>query len=695
MKFTFTWLKEWVELDAAPDELSELLTMAGLEVESLTSLSEREADANDWVFEISVTPNRGDCLSVLGLAREVAALTGKPLNYHPRDAQAKVTQRLGTVGIKIVNPELCSRYSAMVVENVRIGQSPKWMQQRLEACGFRSVNNVVDVTNYVMLEIGQPLHAFDLDRLTSGQIVIRQSSGDKEFVALDGVKREPMDGDLLICDGNTPIALAGIMGGKNSEVTAATRRVLLESAHFDPTTIRRTAKRLGLHSEASHRFERGVDPAGTVSAVNRAAQLICNHADGSVCAGVLDSYPRPPQPPSILLRQDRIEKLLGVEIAPVATERILRALGLETKKGEGEGTWVVLPPTSRCDLTREADLIEELARLYGYQKIPTTLPILRPTTGKADYQLMWERRLRSFMAGEGLFEVINLPFTNERLNEMFSGLWEGPTSPVPVLNPLVKESAEMRLSLLPGLIENLRLNLAQKAGGFFAYHLGKNSRARTKGEIEEKQCLAGLLYGSRTRKGLRSSDTHRAVTFLDCKGIIEGILDLFHLRESIVWSRANVAVLHPGRSVELLLCDKKLGYMGESHPDVNDQFGLSPLMVFELDFEKLLQYSPRQIRASSLPRYPAVERDFAIIVDQAVSSQQIINRINELGQSLIKGIEIFDEYRGDSIPQGKKSLAYKISYRADDRTLTDSEVNTMHEQVLDHVGKLFQAQRRS
>jgi phenylalanyl-tRNA synthetase beta chain len=278
---------------------------------------------------------------------------------------------------------------------------------------------------------------------------------------------------------------------------------------------------------------------------------------------------------------------------------------------------------------------------------------------------------------------------------MFSGIWEGPTSPVPVLNPLVKESAEMRLSLLPGLIENLRLNLAQKAGGFFAYHLGKNFRARTKGEIEEKQCLAGLLYGSRTRKGLRSSDTPRVVTFLDCKGIIEGILDLFHLRESIVWSRGNVAVLHPGRSVELLLCDKKLGYMGESHPDVNDQFGLSPLMAFELDFEKLLQYSPRQIRASSLPRYPAVERDFAIVVDQAVPSQQIINRINELGQSLIKGIEIFDEYRGDSIPQGKKSLAYKISYRADDRTLTDSEVNTMHEQVLDHVGKLFQAQRRS
>jgi phenylalanyl-tRNA synthetase beta chain len=695
MKFTLNWLKELVEVAASPDDLSDLLTMAGLEVESVTPLASSDADPNDWVFEISVTPNRGDCLSVLGLAREVAALTGKPLKYRPSDPQAKVTQCLETVGIKIVNPELCSRYSATVVENVRTGQSPEWVQERLETCGFRSVNNVVDVTNYVMVETGQPLHAFDLDLLTSGQIVVRQSSGEKEFVTLDGTKRELTDGDLLICDGSTPIALAGIMGGKNSEVSAATRRVLLESAHFDPTTIRRTAKRLGLHSEASHRFERGVDPAGTVSAAHRAAQLISKHAGGSVSTGVLDSYPNPPQPPSIILRHERIKKVLGVEIAPLEAERILTALGLNTSTAPNEGNLAVVPPTSRCDLTREADLIEELARLYGYQKIPTTLPVLRPKAGKADYQLIWERRLRSFLAGEGLVEVINLPFTNETLNQAFSGLWTGPTAPVAVLNPLVKDSAEMRLSLLPGLIENLRLNLAQKTDGFFVYHLGKVFRFQTNGGIEEKQCLGGLLYGSRTRKGLRSSDMPGPVTFLDCKGIVEGVLDLFHLRESIVWAPANIAVLHPGRSAELLRADEKIGYMGESHPDVNDEFGLSPLMAFELDFEKLLQYSPRQIRASSLPRYPAIERDFALVVDQAVPSQQIITCINKLGQNLIKGIEIFDEYRGESIPHGKKSLAYKIFYRADDRTLTDDEVNTMHQQMLDHIGKLFQAQRRS
>ena len=695
MKFTFNWLKEFVEVDAAPDELSGLLTMAGLEVESLTPLSASEADKNDWLFEISVTPNRGDCLSVLGLAREVAALTDKPLKHSMSDAPPKLTQCLEGVEIRIANPELCSRYSAIVVADVRIGQSPKWMRHRLEACGFRSVNNVVDATNYLMVESGQPLHAFDLDRLTSGQIVVRQSSGEKEFVALDGVKRELSDGDLLICDGNTPIALAGIMGGQNSEVTAATRRVLLESAHFDPTTIRRTAKRLGLRSEASHRFERGVDPAGTLSAATRAADLISKHAAGSVLGEVLDSYPKPPHASSILLRQERIEKVLGVKIAPVEAERLLSSLGLKTQKGAAEGTLVVVPPTSRSDLTREADLIEELARLYGYQKIPTTLPTLRSAAGKADYQLTFERRLRSFLAGHGLVEVINLPFTSETTNQTFSGLWNGPTYPVAVLNPLVTDSAEMRLSLLPGLIENLRLNLAQKADSFFAYHLGKTFRLRPDGEIEEKQCLAGLLSGSRGRKGLRLFDASRPVTFLDCKGIVEGILDLFQLREAIVWSARKNAVLHPGRAAELLCNGESIGYMGESHPDLKDQFGVPPLMAFELDFEKLLQYSPRQIRASSLPRYPAVERDFALVVDQALPSQQIINCINELGQNLIKRVEVFDEYRGDSIPDGKKSLAYKISYRADDRTLTDSEVNAVHQQVLDHVGKLLDAQRRT
>jgi phenylalanyl-tRNA synthetase beta chain len=695
MKFTFNWLKEFVAVDAAPDELSVLLTMAGLEVESVTPMRAPEAEGNDWLFEISVTPNRGDCLSVRGLAREVAAITGNPVSPSWTGAPINVTQSLAGIEISINDPELCPRYSAMILKDVRIGEPPKWMRHRLEACGFRSVNNVVDVTNYVMLESGQPLHAFDVDRLTSGQIVVRQADGIEKFVTLDGVERDLGEHDLLICDGNKPIALAGVMGGQNSEVTVRTRRVLLESAHFDPMTIRRTAKRLGLRSEASHRFERGVDPAETIGAATRAADLIARHAAGSVSPEVLDSYPKPPQVTSILLRQDRIEKVLGARIAPVEVERFLKSLGLKTNRGAAEGTLVVIPPTSRPDLTREADLIEELARLHGYQNIPTTLPLLHLPGGTADDQLIWERRTRSFLAGQGLVEVINLPFTSETINQTFLGLWNGPTAPVPVLNPLVKESSEMRLSLLPGLIENFRMNLAQKSEGFLAYHLGKTFCLRPNGEIEEKHCLAGLLSGPRPRQGLRLLHEPKVLTFLDCKGTIEGILELFHLRESIVWSRGNITVLHPGRAAELLRSSVKVGYVGESHPDLNDQFGVPSFLAFELDFEKLLQYSPRQIKANALPRYPAVERDFALVVDQAVLSQQIIGCINELGQSLIERVEVFDEYHGAPIPDGKKSLAYKISYRSDDRTLTDSEVHLVHQQVVDHVVRLFDAQRRS
>ena len=695
MKFTFNWLKEFVAVDADPEKLAGLLTMAGLEVESVTPLRSPEPDESDWLFEVSVTPNRGDCLSVRGLAREVAAITGKPINHSSIGAPIKITQSLAGIEIVIADPELCPRYSAVILEDVGVGESPKWMRHRLESCGFRSVNNVVDVTNYVMLESGQPLHAFDLDRLTSGQIVVRQAAGIKKFVTLDAVQRELSQDDLLICDGNNPIALAGVMGGQNSEVTSRTRRVLLESAQFDPITVRRTAKRLALHSEASHRFERGVDPSETIGAAARAADLIARHARGSVSPEVLDSYPKPPQVASILLRQDRVEKLLGAKMAPVEVERLLKSIGLKTNGDATEGALLVTPPTSRPDLTREADLIEELARLYGYQNIPTTLPMLRSAGGTADYQLTRERRIRSFLSGQGLVEVINLPFTSEIINQTFLGLWNGATAPVPILNPLVKESTEMRLSLLAGLIENLRLNLAQKSEGFFAYHLGKVFRLRPSGEIEEKQYLAGLFSGLRPRKGLRLSDEPKAFTFLDCKGTIEGILDLFHMRESIVWSRGNIAFLHPGRSAELLRAGEKIGYLGESHPDLNDHFGVPSFMGFELDFEKLLQYSPRQIKAKALPRYPAVERDFALIVDQAVPSQQIIGCINELGESLIERVEVFDEYRGDPIPEGKKSLAYKIFYRSDERTLTDSEVHLVHQQVVDYVGRFFDAQRRS
>ena len=693
MKFTFNWLKEFVSVSIPAEKLAELLTMAGLEVESLAPLREPETNQEDWLFEIAVTPNRGDCLGINGLAREVAALTGAQLQSLPVSLRAQDPAGIKRLGVVIEAPELCSRYSASVIDDLRVQPSPPLMKFRLESCGIRAIHNVVDITNYVMLETDQPLHAFDLERLSTNRIVVRTAQAIKTFTTLDGVERELVPEDLLICDGERPIGLAGVMGGADSEVTAQTRSILLESANFDPAAIRRTTKRLGLHSEASHRFERGVDPGGTVAALDRAVYLLKKMAGGNPIKGAIDSYPRPPKVPTIALREERIERLLGVRLAGRETAKLLQSLGLEAK-AENDGVIKIQPPTSRPDLSREADLVEEIARLYGYEKIPSTLPRVICSGGKNDYRLAEERRVRAFLAGEGFVEVINLPFASDPANRRFTGVWKGAAAPVVVLNPLVQESAEMRFSLVPGLIENLNLNLAQKTESFYAYHLGKVFRLGSTGESEERQCLAGILFGPRQHRGLRAGE-EKSPTFLHCKGIVEGILDLLHISDKVAWSAEMPGILHPGRAAALLWDGNAMGYFGQIHPDLQQQLGLPPFLLFELDFEDLLQYAPRQIKARSLPRFPSVERDFAIIVDERFPSGQIVSWIEGLGEALIEQVQVFDHYAGSPIPQGKKSLAYKISYRADDRTLTDTEVNTLHQDLMNRIERLFGAQLRS
>ncbi|MGB7949723.1 MAG: phenylalanine--tRNA ligase subunit beta, partial [Candidatus Binatia bacterium] len=374
MKFTFNWLNEFVDFEAAPEKLAELLTMAGLEVESLTTLHEPETNREDWLFEVGVTPNRGDCLGIAGIAREVSALTGKPiqgsssvLSSQKEGIAGRTAVQRGTkkLNVEIVDSHLCLRYSAAIVEAVRMEPSPAWMSFRLESCGVRAINNVVDITNYVMLETGQPLHAFDLDRLPSRRIVVRPAGEITKFTTLDGVERELVPEDLLICDSDLPIALAGVMGGANSEVSSTSGAILLESANFDSAAIRRTAKRLGLHSEASHRFERGVDPEGTLPALSRAVDLLTTWAAARPVPGMADRYPHPAKNLPIVLREARVAEILGVRITGEEIQTFLSALGLKTRRQKSGGKIKVVVPTSRADLTREADLIEELARLHG------------------------------------------------------------------------------------------------------------------------------------------------------------------------------------------------------------------------------------------------------------------------------------------------------------------------------------------
>jgi len=688
MKLTYSWLKEFATFKGSPEEIAERLTMAGLEIESLVELPENDGKRKDWLIEIAVTPNRGDCLGILGLAREIAALTRGRCHPPSVSVSEKGVPLRGQVKVKIAAPRLCPRYSARMVQSLQIAPSPSWMRSRLEQCGIRSINNVVDITNYVMLETGQPLHAFDFDRLAAKQIVVRSADKTRSFVALDGVERPLDPRDLLICDGDTPVALAGIMGGANSEVGPETGTVLLESAHFDPISIRRTAKRLGLHTEASHRFERGVDPEGTLYALDRAASLLMEIAGGTPLQGAVDQYPGRKRPKPILVRDLKVKTHLGIELKRKTIEEILRSLGLKIESRLRSGLRVSAP-SYRFDITREADLIEELARVYGYQRIPATLPLITPRA-RRDSQLQWERKARAFLVGEGLTEIINLSFASEKMNRSFYGLTGGGRRAVSVLNPLTQEQSEMRASLIPGLIGTLRAHAEQKLKSFLGFELGKVFYGDP---WEERQHLAGVLYGHRERKGLRVPET--AWTFLELKGLLEGILEMMGMEEMIAWSRDEPpSFLHPGKAATLKAGEMVVGILGEVHPNLSEESDLPSFLFFELDFGGLVQYAPRQRTVRALPRFPSIERDVALIVDHAFPAQRIISWIKGLKNSLIEEVELFDDYRGPSIPEGKKSLAYTISYRADDRTLTDSEMNALHVELMARLAKEFDAQPR-
>jgi phenylalanyl-tRNA synthetase beta chain len=694
MIFTFNWLSEFVTVTMTPDKLAELLTMAGLEVESITPLIEPETNRADWLFTIGVTPNRGDCLGIKGIAREVAALTGADLKVAAARSRGNNPDSVDSrVKVSIEDARLCARYSVRILDEINIRPSPAWLRFRLEACGIRAINNVVDITNYVMLESGQPLHAFDFALLPARHIVVRTAGGDTRFTTLDGNERQLAAGDLIICDGDVPVALAGVMGGISSEVTQNTKSLLLESANFDAPTIRRTAKRLALHSEASHRFERGVDPEGTLDALDRAVALLGELSGAKPAPGIVDRYPGRAKPATIVLGEERIARLLGVRIDCQVAEKLLHSIAVETEPGAGK-IIKCSPPASRPDLAREVDLIEELARLYGYDRIPSTLPRLRPAGATRDELLSRQRAIRAFLAGEGLVEVINLPFVSARLNHVFTGLWQGESRPVTVINPLVQENSEMRMSLIPGLVENLRANLAQKAAGYHAYHLGKVFRRAAAQTPEESLYLSGIIYGARTRYGLHDANQHFP-EFLDCKGLVEGLFDLWRIGDQIAWSDAASGVLDPGSRALALVAEQPLGYVGRIHPDLCDEFGLPSFFVFELDLEKSLEYAPRKISVRNLPRFPSVARDFAVQVARDFESQQIVKWIKGLGEALIEHVEVFDEYRGAPIPEDKKSLAYKISYRAEDRTLTDAEINALQQHLVSEIGKVFGAEPRS
>ncbi|HVG59191.1 MAG TPA: phenylalanine--tRNA ligase subunit beta [Hyalangium sp.] len=650
---------------------------------------------DDVVLEVNVTPNRPDALSHLGVAREVGVVTGaafRPPEPKPPEQGGSAAEK---VKVRIEDAARCPRYAARVVENVTIKPSPQWLQDRLKACGVRAINNVVDVTNYVNLEYGQPLHAFDLEKLAGREIVVRRAKQGEKIRTLDDKERTLDADDLAICDRDRPQAIAGVMGGADSEVSEGSKHIVLESANFLPSSVRRTSKRHALHTEASHRFERGADIDAVVPAIDRAAQLIAELAGGTVASGRVDVYPSPQPPRRVAMRYGRVERFLGAAVPEAECRRILGALGFKAvEEGAGQTTFDV--PRARVDVEREEDLLEEIARVYGYDNIPARLPRgiaeLAPEPASSEA----ERRLRHALSGAGLNEVVNYSFVAPKGLQVLGGK----DAPVALVNPLSVEQSVMRTSLLPGLLENLSRSVRHQVERVAIYETGRAYFRDPEGgqgrrpATREVPRVGGLVWGLRSGRNWTQKDAR--MDFYDAKGAVEAVLHALHV-DGVRFVPAEAPAWHPRACAHVLLADgTALGHVGELHPRVTKALELPQgVYAFELDTEPLYATARLVPEYHSLPRFPAVLRDLAVVVPVELRNDEVRRVILEVGGALVEDALIFDVYTGKPIPEGKKNLAYAIRYRSPERTLTDAEVGEAHQRIISEVNQRLGGALRS
>ena len=630
----------------------------------------------DVVLEVAVTANRPDCLSVLGLAREVAALLDAPLR-HPEVNVAPAAVPGLEARVTILDPIHCPRYAARLMTGLTVAPSPFWMRHRLQMAGLRAINNLVDVTNYVLLEFGQPLHAFDFERLRGGEIIVRlPQPGERRFTTLDGALRDLDPETLLICDAERPVALAGVMGGLDSEVTGSTTQVLLESAYFNPRTIRRTAKRLGLSTEASYRFERGVDPDGVIHALERATQLMCEVGQGTVAAKRLDEYPAPIQHPRLNLRVSRANQVLGTDFSPEQMLHLLRRLHLPALAVDTENLVLQVPPF-RGDLEREVDLIEEIARLAGFDAIPVTLPRGEVATPRPGPEVRLLVAARQLLEGLGFFEVVTYSFQPDRLGSLLAAA-EAPAA-LRLANPLSEEQAMMRTSLLPGLLDTLRRNTLQQVLDVRLFEISKVFLPRAGEDLpQEAHWLTGLIYGAREEAAWNTAK--EKVDFFDLKGMLENLLEGLLIPEVTFTPHGLPEYLRYGARV--FSGSRELGVLGELRPDIGERLDLEgDIFGFNLNFAALCQASLPP-RFTPLPRYPAVYRDIALVLAESVPAARVTEALYGYGRPWLVEAVLFDVYVGDPVPPGKRSLAFRLSYRDPERTLTDDLVNSHHQTLI-------------
>ncbi|MGH9325394.1 MAG: phenylalanine--tRNA ligase subunit beta [Terriglobia bacterium] len=670
MKVSCNWLKEFVDIPADPRELKTILTMVGLSVESAFEIG------NDWILDLEVTTNRPDCLSHCGVAREIATAIRKPLKRLETVLYESGAATPSEVSIEIRNPELCSRYCGRVIRDIHVRPSPEWMARRLEAVGIRPINNVADVTNYVLMELGHPLHAFDLARLRQRKILVREARTGETLKTLDGVDRVLTSENLVIADAERPVALAGVMGGEDSAIGAVTDSVLLESAWFDPLSIRRTAKAQLLHTEASHRFERGADIEMAPRALDRAAELIAQLAGGEILRGMVDIYPQPLRREKINLRRVEIRRILGAEIPWEDVERILRSLGFAVDRHGTEG-WGVMPPSFRLDTTREVDLIEEVARHFGYDRLPARL-VPAPLRTERDMLREKELLLSQILISLGFREIITSPMIDPEENAQFSS-----AQPVVLENPLSQEASALRASMIPSMLAALRRNLDHGLEELRFFEMGKIYIGQN-GKPAEYRVLTLGLTGDRRAASIH--DDRKALDFFDLKGDLETLLAGFG---EFNFSAGAGGAYESGVEGQYFSGELSLVKFGKLARTISQRYKLRrPVWLAELDLERLLELPLRSKSFHNFPKFPFVERDFSLMVPSQMPYGQISEAIERIKLQEILNFRPVELFRGAPLAKEHYSLLLRVTFQSYDHTLGGEEIAALSGKILEALTPL-------
>jgi phenylalanyl-tRNA synthetase beta chain len=647
----------------------------------------------DTVLDIDVTANRPDGLSVVGIAREVAALTGQKVHIPEIKYEETGDPIDKQISIEIVDADLCPRYCASLITGVKIGESPAWLQERLIAAGQRPINNVVDITNYVMLEYGQPLHSFDYEKLRKKRIIVRRAKDGENFYTLDGTERQ-LSGDMLtIADGEGTVAIAGVMGGLNSEVTESTTSVLLEAASFKAASIHYTSRSLGLTSEASMRFERGISAGLTIPALRHATQLIAELGGGKAAPGIIDVYPGKKESSPITLTPEKASRVLGMDISQETILRTLTALGIECRVDGSRIT--ATAPDWRSDIRIEEDLIEEVARIIGYDKIPMTMLSVPIPRHDPEPVLGLRKKIRQILTGGGFQEIVtNSLVSRDLLKNLVPGTQPAEPTPLSVVKPLTTDQECLRTSLRANLLTALAANRRHEEGGIRLFELGKIYVPRENDLPEEPDVLCAVMNGPQVERSWLGGDG--AMDFYDVKGVAEGLSRQLNVEVNLV--PGGDAGLHPARQAAIVVKKEgktaKVGVIGELHPKVADAFELDgPVGLMEINVTELLPFAGDYKMFRPITRFPSTIRDIALVVDDTISNEKVVNIIKSF--PLISDLILFDVYSGKQVATGKKSLAYRLVYQSPEHTLTDEEVNKVQEKILARLVKELGATLRT